>query len=454
MIMKKITYIFSALAFLMLLVAGCSTEDLEPTLAQEKVVEGSITSDQDMFGVLKGALNRMTASSYYGRNFIINDEVRTDNCFANGSSGRFQTLAFFDYNAGSDPGIWAQGYRVIAVANILAGVDTGSIQGDTGYAEHIQGQAHFLRALVHFDLMKNYGQQYTGGNLGVPIVTQFKTGDLTPPRNTIDEVKAFIYDELATAFTKMNDNYNISEEYPTKYAAKALESSVAIYFGDWGRAKTAAKAVMDSGQYSIVPAAGYVDSFANDNAVNSVFEIANSDIDNANINGLGYIYRGPNYGDIEVMDEVENLYESGDVRADILGYEGTMLRNMGKYPSSLGYDNISIIRYEEVVLNYAEALLEDGGGDVAGALNMLTAKRGASAYTAPVTKDDVLNERRKELIFEGFRYNDLIRTGHDVPKKSIDNIVEMIPNGGNKTIFPIPTAELDANSNMVQNNGY
>lgn len=451
--MKTILNIFSIFLLVSLLFAACTTDDLEPTLAQDKLAEGGVQNDSDMYGLIKGALNRMTASGYYGRNFIINDEVRTDNCFPNGTSGRFQTQAFFDYNAGSDPGVWSDAYRVIAVANILLGVDVSTLSGDVDYATHIQGQAHFLRALCHFDLLRNYGQQHTNGDLGVALVTEFKADDLNTPRSTIEQTRDFIYAELESAFSMMNDDYNISAEYPTKFAAKALESRVALYFEDWARVKSAANAVIGSDQYSVIDADGYVASFAQDNAENSIFELAFSDTDNVGINGLGYIYRGDNYGDIEVMDEVEGIFEEGDVRADILGYEGDKLRNMGKYPELQGYDNVSVLRYEEVVLNLAEAELMSGGDPVP-TLNTLTEKRGAAAYSGTVTRDDILNERRKELIFEGFRFFDLVRTDQSVPQKNGPTIVSMIEPGDHRLAFAIPEAELDANSNMVQNSGY
>ncbi|MDF1516694.1 MAG: RagB/SusD family nutrient uptake outer membrane protein, partial [Lutibacter sp.] len=118
-----------------------------------------------------------------------------------------------------------------------------------------------------------------------------------------------------------------------------------------------------------------------------------------------------------------------------------------------GYDNIPLIRYEEVILNYAEALFETSG-DALTQLNKITSNRGAAAYTT-VTKDNILNERRKELIFEGFRYDDLLRTGKSIVKFSLQqNIAATIPYGDPRMTWAIPKAEMDANSNMVQNEGY
>ena len=450
----KISLYLMAFSFLFAIVS-CTTEDLEPSLEQNKAVEGNIISVADLEGILLGAFDAMTGSNYYGRDFIIHNEVRTDNVFANGNSGRFQTPAAFLYIPTSNIGTWVPGYITIARANLVIGTDASGLTGDVNYARHLQGQAHAVRALAHFDLLRNYGQQHTGGTLGVPYVTEFLGENLLPARNTIDENRTMIMQDLQTGFDMMSDEYfDASKESMSKYTAKALASKVAIYFGMWDEAKSAAESVINSNLYSIIPAADYVASFAQTGAGNSIFELAYSNLDNIGINGLGNIYRGAAYGDIEVLPNVGALYEVGDVRADIIDLEDGLLRNMGKYPEILGYDNVTVIRYEEVLLNYAEALFETGG-DALTEINKLTAMRGASAYVGPITKDDIINERRKELIFEGFRYDDLLRTGQNIELVDAEqNITAPVPYGDFKLAFPIPQFELDANSNVVQNTGF
>ena len=443
------------------LFTGCVTSDLDPTLAQDKDVEGSINTPEDLYGILKGAYNRMSSSSYYGRDYIINNEVRTDNTFANGNSGRFQTVANFSYSADNNVGIWTQAYRVIASANIIIGTNVDDMEGDVNFAKHIQGQAYAIRALAHFDLLKQYGDHHVAGgkDLAIPYVTEFKGDNTIPARDTYDQVKQMILNDFQTAFDMMSDDYfDSSKEFMSKYTAKALESRAAVYFEEWDTAVKAAEAVINSGIYSVIPAQDYVSSFAQDGSSNSIFELAFSEVDNLNSNSLGFIYKGDAYGDIEVLPNVLNLYEPGDVRLDIIGYEPNYperIRNLGKYPELNGYDNVPIIRYEEVLLNYAEALFELGRtGDAVSALNKITSQRNAAPYVT-VTKKDIINERRKELIFEGFRYDDLIRTGVGIPKVDFEqNIPESIPYGDFRTAFPIPVVELDANSNMEQNPGY
>ncbi|TNE49743.1 MAG: hypothetical protein EP344_17940, partial [Bacteroidetes bacterium] len=140
----KITLYLTACTFVFA-VMSCTTEDLDPTLAQNKDVEGSITSVADLEGIMLGAYDAITGSNYYGRDFIIHNEVRTDNTFANGTSGRFQTPASFSYIAINGIGVWVPAYVAIARANIVIGTDISALTGDQAFAKHLQGEAYCLR---------------------------------------------------------------------------------------------------------------------------------------------------------------------------------------------------------------------------------------------------------------------------------------------------------------------
>ncbi|MEO2127753.1 MAG: RagB/SusD family nutrient uptake outer membrane protein [Christiangramia sp.] len=450
--MNKIIYM--ALAVVLVTAGSCSTDDLEPSLEQSKRSENAILSVGDMEGLIKGAYNRLSSSGYYGRDYLVTNEVRTTNVFSNGNSGRFSTEAALAYLPNSTY-IWDNAYGVIAVANILIGTDVSTLEGDQAYGQHIQGQAYAIRALAHFDLLKTYGQQYVGGDLGVPYVKSFKGGNDFPSRDSVDSNIADIMSDLQTAFDLMSSDYfDSSKEFMSKYTAKALESRVALQFGMWTEARDAAKAVIDSGIYSIVPASDYVASFDQDGGANSIFEIAYSGTDNPGSDSMEFIYRGSTYGDIQVLPNVLDLYEEGDVRAAILGYEGERLRNIGKYPNRSA--NVIVIRYEEVVLNYAEALYQIDENDEMALtwLNKIPEARGATPYD-DVTVENILQERRRELIFEGLYFWDLMRYGMDIEKVDVlQNISATIPFGDYRLAYPIPLNEIDANSNITQNPNY
>ena len=458
-IMNK--FFYTALVAGSMAVTSCTTDDLEPTLAQAKLADEAINTVADMETILLGAYNRLTQSGYYGRDYLVTSEVQTGNTFSNGNSGRFTTQALLKQQP-TGTFFWDEAYEVIASANLVIGTDINELEGPAGteldmaLANHIQGQAYALRALAHFDLLRFFGQQHTGGNLGVPYVTEFLGEDQLPARATIEENLTSIYADLDKAYELMNTEFfDATKETMSKFAAPALKSRVALYAGDWEIAKNAAKLVIDSGKYSIVPAENFEQSFALDGSVNDIFELAISQTDNPGINGLEYIYRGQSYGDISVTEEAFNMYESpDDVRTQILGTEelsslGLQLRNMGKFPDRDA--NTPVLRYEEVVLNYGEALLRLGEGDPLMWLNMVPEHRDANLYEE-ATVANFLEERREEFLFEGMYYWDLLRLGNDIVRTGDTPI--NIPYGDFRLAYPIPFAELDANSNIEQNPGY
>jgi hypothetical protein len=111
-----------------------------------------------------------------------------------------------------------------------------------------------------------------------------------------------------------------------------------------------------------------------------------------------------------------------------------------------------IFRLADVMLMKAEALFRKG--DATGArtiVNQVRAKRGASQITATLTAQNILDERGRELYWEGWRRNDQIRFGTFLnpvgptrPSKS----------GNERLLFPIPNQQLAVNPNLEQNPGY
>ena len=305
--MKKINILYLLVFTGFISFTACGTDDLDPTLAQEKSVEGSIGSVDNLYGIIKGAYSILTGSGYYGRDYIVTNEVRTDNCFSNGNSGRFTTQASFNYNENTGF-IWDNAYAAIASANIIISTDIEALSGDLAYGYHLQGQALAIRALCHYDLLVQYGQMHSGGTIGIPLVLEFKGDDLFPSRNSIEETKIQILADLDSAFNLMDDNYfDSSKEFFNKFAAKALEARVRLYFNDFSGAEAAAKAVIGSNQYSVIAAADFVGSFNQNASSNSIFELAFNLADTRGGDSLGYMYKTGDigsYGDCQVLDEV------------------------------------------------------------------------------------------------------------------------------------------------------
>jgi hypothetical protein len=445
------------ISFIFLFVS-CVESDLEPTLAIDKEIASEIDGLEDLKGIANGMYDRMTATTYYGRNMQIYGEVRSDNCFANGTSGRFVQEAQMMVNADNSNGPWEAMYAVVASANIIVQQNLDKISGDRLQIHHIAGQAYIARAMAHFDLLRLYGQQHAGGVLGVPYIKTYRGNDFSPPRNTVEENKRAIFEDIEKGLSLMTETNNPkSKHFISTYAGLALKARVALYFKEWEIAESAAQAVVNSGKFQIMDAQGYIASWKTKGEINSIFELAFSTSDNNGFNSLQYIYRGSAYGDVEVLEDLKSIFDSTDIRVskEMLDYEAIagkkLLRNMGKYPSPDFSDNIAIMRFEEVVLILAEAKIELGKTGALEVLNLVPAQRGAKLYTE-ATKANVLLERRKELCFEGFRFDDLARTGADIPLVDKYRQTHGGPKyGSHNYAFPIPSVEMNSNSNMVQN---
>ena len=478
--------------YLMLFVAvtvivSCSEEDLEPTLSLDKDLSSGITSAGDLASVLNSAYDRMSSSGYYGRNFVIDGDVRTDNGYSNVNSGRFQSSGMNYTAQGAGP--WGSIYGVIAITNIVIGADIATLSGSAAQIAHTQGQAYALRALAHFDLLKSYGQHFItgqggGASLGVPYVKTYKDpANLTPARGTVGSNVGDIAADLTTAIAMMSQSLDSSSSYMTVAGAYAVLARAALYAGSvdpslYATAGTAAKWVIDNSGRSPVGASGFAASYVTDNASNSILELAFSGTDSRGINGIAYILRGTSYGDVRILTrdvdangvkvganlDLLDILTAADVRgsADMIGVAQGYPTVLGKYPTMSGADNITILRVEEMHLIYAEAMLR--AGDAATALtylNNIPAIRGLGAgYYASATLENILLERRKEFYFEGLRYDDLLRTGQGMPlidtfKQLNDDLTGTPPAYGSyRTAYPIGTGEMNANPNMVENYGY
>ena len=141
-----------------------------------------------------------------------------------------------------------------------------------------------------------------------------------------------------------------------------------------------------------------------------------------------------------------------------------------KYPDvATRADWAPIIRYAEVLLNYAEAsarLAAAVDADAVAKLNLVRnrslADPATQAYTVAsfATKQDLINailaERRIELAFEGHRYFDLKRTKQSFVRIDADRTTQITATyGSDKYILPIPQTEVDKSDGILkQNKGY
>ena len=159
-------------------------------------------------------------------------------------------------------------------------------------------------------------------------------------------------------------------------------------------------------------------------------------------------------------------YEMNDYKAWIDGFPSTKFRNTNFVGpttlASFANTDFPLFRLADVYLMYAECVVRGGGGSLSEAVGYVNAIRNRSNATSinsgELTLQFVLDERARELNFEGHRRTDLIRYGKFTggsylwPWKGGVKEGTAIPDHYN--VFPIPLKALQANPNLSQNIGY
>jgi hypothetical protein len=108
-----------------------------------------------------------------------------------------------------------------------------------------------------------------------------------------------------------------------------------------------------------------------------------------------------------------------------------------------------LARYGEVLLNKAEAMMRQGKPGAEMFVNMIRQRAGMPDMDADMTMDDLLEERGRELFYEGLRRQELIRFG-----RFTDAWWQKPEAPPTAILFPKPAPQLNANPNLEQNDGY
>ena len=127
--------------------------------------------------------------------------------------------------------------------------------------------------------------------------------------------------------------------------------------------------------------------------------------------------------------------------------------------------DIPLIRLAEIYLNYAEATLRGGGGDTNTAVALINQIRergfggsSGSISSGDLTLDFILDERSRELYWEGLRRTDLIRYNRFTSSSYLWPFKGNEPTGvavdDYRNLFPLPANVVAINSNLTQNEGY
>ncbi len=419
----------------------------------------------DLRAGLNGAYARL---QNYGDVIYATSLVSDETKIGNGNNG--QGLFTYRWQYNSDPtsggdviSIIDDAYIIIDQANrVLKYVPTASASTlEEPQRPYIKGQLLAIRAFGHFMALQGYSNNYNPADpLGIPIMLESNIL-ATPGRNTMGEVMTQIETDLSEAKT-LCAGQPFSDVSFNVINIAALQARIALYKGDYNAAITYATEVISANNKPLVSGANFTGIWVDLNQN----EILLRTVSTSAFMGSYYTTTGNNIY-ISPSDKLVASYATNDIRriAYIGGTPGAYYVNK-YYTSSRGgrVVDVKIFRTSEMYLIRAEANAKKSSPDLTAAAADLNAVRAAriSGYvnetftsaTALVTA--ILDERFKELAFEGHRFYDLKRSNLPVQRLTSDANAAWLtlPAGDYRFVFPIPSTEFNVNPNMVQNPGY
>lgn len=425
-----------------------------------------------------------------------------------------QTIKDFVYHAwgSSDVFITAMYSRIfyqIALANEYLRQTEDAKLNERGVNDALKAdiqvyraEARFLRAMSYWHALDLFGG-------GVPFITpEDPVGTFLPEPITAVALFEHIETELLEAVSDMADP--LTNEYGRADKAAAwtlltklyLNAEVYINEPHYDDALQYADQVINSG-YTLHD--NYAELFMADNnpiqnpEINEIiFPIRYDGINTQTFGGTNFIIHAQVGGDMSAANygvdggwgglrttkALVNKFAPNDPRAMFFtegqsleiedmgdftnGYavvKFTNKRSDGTNGSNLAHTDTDfpVFRLADVYLMYAEAHLRGGGGDRETAIGFFNALRERafgddSANVTDISLDGILDERARELYWEGHRRTDLIRyglfTGGDYVWPWKNNIQEGGATDAKYDIFPIPQADLTANPNLQPTPGY
>lgn len=389
--------------------------------------------------------------------------------------------------------LWTGYYDIVSGANYAIHQMPLFVQNllnksDRDYAIQCQGEAKAIRAYAYFNLTRLFGR--------VPIVDTVLSSEqlASLSQASTSELYAFIEKDLEEAIAVLPDGY--TKEWGgriSKYTAMAIKAKVHLYQSEWDSVASLTDKIIASGRFRLLDNFREVFSMDGENSKESLFEIQSSTLGKSSGDAAyleyGYV-QGPRGNSPANMQgwgfctPSQNLIDFYNSRGEVIRPATTLLYRGTKTPegdsikmsctnpvyngkvytpssqnrwvyNGYGFDhNIRVIRYSDILLMYAEALVQGAvvpltcGLSADNALNMVRSRAGLPSING-ATLQDIWDERRAELAMEEDRYFDLIRTNQAATALASKGFVE-----GKHEHYPIPAAQMQLNPNLTQNSGY
>lgn len=307
---------------------------------------------------------------------------------------------------------WRTYYHSIYIANYIIEHQDEITDATTTEIDQLVGEAYMMRAYCHFLLVNLYAEPYTHCSpettRGIPL--QLKADvNAVPHSNSIEEVYQQVLSDLDEAEKYLNiENWETGKNYRfNKISAQALRARTYLYMGDWKQALEAATATL-----KVQPT---LEDLTASNATlpNSYKSVENMVALERFSSNLYTVINMPSPDFIA-------LYRTGDQRRT--KFYKRVTSSTYSLLKGGNDENASSFRTAEMYLIAAEASARLGETqDATEYLTPLIEKRlNASAYQQTtqlmegMTQDEliqeILDERARELAFEGHRWYDLRRT--------------------------------------------
>lgn len=366
-----------------------------------------------------------------------------------------------------------------------------------------RAEARFLRALGYYYGMNLYGN--------MPVVTEADLpGAFLPQQRTRVEIFEYVETELLDIYETLGNpkfEYGRADKAAASMLLAKLYLNAAVFLAPtvppqyagrnfYNDVITELNKVIEGG-YSLSPK--YINNFLADNNTSPemIFSFNNDGAKSQAYDGVWVMIRGNagngGWGGLRTRSAFVTLFDSNpsDYRGIFAkedkgqereitepnnsthGYGVFKFRNLladGSTPPNDGTGFIDtdfpLFRLADAYLMYAEAVLRGAtNGSSTTALNYVNALRNRSGddpigdiTTGELNLDFILDERGRELYWEGHRRTDLIRFGKFTGSSYIWDWKGGTPEGRSISehlkIFPIPAADLATNPTLVQNPGY
>lgn len=509
----KTKYIIANAAILALLASSCGL-DYEPVSDYSDVTEGEIdnTEEEIIYGNRADAESALLAlyEDFRGNqnqlqlDWLLIGDVHSDNAYAGTTGSEVVDPATNDLNGTTLCVNRDWNYYMLQAAKCtkfivgVAGVGDGSLSQDE--INTMRAQAEILRAFIWFRMVRMWGN--------IPIVTTVPK-DITsdniaesyesyfPAQNTEAEAYQYILDDLNDALLYAPEGTSDKTRF-SKDVARALLAKVYAEKPVRDYAKTIQYVdELAARGYDLCPEYGdlfNIDGAAKDgftatpvmtNTVESILEV-HYPVGSGNWASWMYGRCLENWDQsfswAKWITPSRDLLSAFDKEGDTKRKQQTVVYYdcnwSNYYPSDnyafmykvrSGYSNVFFLRFDDLLLLKAEALINGENVNLEGAaeiIDRIRTRAGVSKLSSSEksNKENLMkayvNERRLELACEGERWYDLVRldileeTMAAAQRNDPGRLPIVVPYTKNSYLLPIPQDVLDTNPNVVQNPGY